>query len=120
MGQQKSPPSKTDVNTFFAFHSPALNLFGTHKPTGSIVPFQHQDTVSGPAPVERKRLTNYTGDDVGIVADAFRLAQAAGVSSGPQFCSKRHRQFREGPYPFARASAPKCCAIESTPSGLLW
>jgi hypothetical protein len=57
--------------------------------------------------LNRKRLTNYTGDDVGIVADAFRLAQAAGVSSGPQFCSKRHRQFREGPYPFARASAPK-------------
>jgi hypothetical protein len=28
-----------------------------------------------------KRLTNYTADDVGGVADAFRLAQAAGVSS---------------------------------------
>jgi hypothetical protein len=28
-----------------------------------------------------KRLTNYTADDVGGVADPFRLAQAAGVSS---------------------------------------
>ena len=28
-----------------------------------------------------KRLTNYTADDVGIVVDVFRLAQAAGVSS---------------------------------------
>ena len=30
---------------------------------------------------ERKRLTNYTAADVGGIADAFRLAQAAGVSS---------------------------------------
>jgi hypothetical protein len=28
--------------------------------------------------LESKRLTNYTTDDVGIVADVFRLAQAAG------------------------------------------
>jgi hypothetical protein len=28
----------------------------------------------------RKRLTNYTADDVGGVPDAVRLAQAAGVS----------------------------------------
>ena len=44
-----------------------------------------------------KRLTNYTGDDVGIVADAFRLAQAAGVSSGPQFCSKAPPSVSRGP-----------------------
>jgi hypothetical protein len=31
--------------------------------------------------VQSKRLTNYTADDVGSVADAFRLAQAAGVGS---------------------------------------
>ena len=31
--------------------------------------------------INRKRLTNYTADDVGIVVDVFRLAQAAGVSS---------------------------------------
>jgi hypothetical protein len=30
---------------------------------------------------DRKRLTNYTPDDVGGVADSVRLAQAAGVSS---------------------------------------
>jgi hypothetical protein len=27
-----------------------------------------------------KRLTNYTEDDVGGITDAFRLAQAAGIS----------------------------------------
>src|SRR4029077_18841813 len=31
--------------------------------------------------IKSKRLTNYTPDDVGIVAGVFRLAQAAGVSS---------------------------------------
>ena len=45
-----------------------------------------------------KRLTNYTTDDVGGLADAFRSAQATGVSTGVWLiCQSRTSQSSEKP-----------------------